>query len=207
MSMSEAVILSNVAVMYLVWFLWRYKNGTTAWWMLLNPAGVEARRGRTSLSSGVYLKHEVEVQKSATWTLFIGDWVTEWWWGCCEISSWWDAPPRRGGCPVWSGRTPRPQRPCAGQSAATPTSCAAWGSLWRRSPPTVLSPCQSSLSCNMMNDRMMISVVFFNVWVFIFKLSIFWSKNLHSVMCSLMFFFFFYQISHPITPTLIFKIP
>lgn len=35
---------------------------------------------------------------------------------------------------------------------------------------------------------------FFNVWVFIFKLCIFWSKNLHS-MCSLMFFFFLPNIS------------
>lgn len=73
--------------------------------------------------------------------------VTGRWWGCCVISSWWDAPPRQGGCPAWSGRSPRPPLPCAGRSAGTRTSCAAWGSPWRRSPPTVWSPCRSSPSC------------------------------------------------------------
>lgn len=50
-------------------------------------------------------------------------------------------------------------------------------------------------------------VVFLNVWGFIFRLCIFWLKNLHSMMCSLMFCFCFLPKYLHITPTLIFKIP
>lgn len=141
------------------WLWWALMSFSVAikmepqhWWAILIAVWVEAWPAALfSVSLTRSYIEMLEVQK--TWRCG----VTGWWWGCCVISSWWDAPPRQGGCPVWSARNPRLPRPCAGRSAGTPTSCAAWGSLWRRSPPTVWSPCQSSPSCRIMKGSVMSS--------------------------------------------------